>query len=186
MKGMSEPGPVMGASRYSHLVSTAPWTSVSRSKFAEVPPWAMPTVVRLPGWLEALKLPAPLVKSNSTAHTPLTLPTSPVIVNTPRSREYQPCLWLPAAASGWAGGPPLLFVARPEYTEVAKSTRPLIVTFGAGPCAKLGGASIPRAARTARTTTIGFLIAVSSLWRSRLDKGVGQQFPERSWLSSMR
>src|SRR5262249_1033883 len=90
MKGSSEPGPMTGASRYSHLVSTAPWTSVSRSKFADVPFEVTPTVVRLPGWLDALKLPAPLVKSNSTAHTPLTRPTSPLIVNTPRSREYHP------------------------------------------------------------------------------------------------
>src|SRR6266849_8710177 len=128
MKGSSEPDPVIGASRYSHLVSTAPCTSVSRSKFADVPLVASPTVVRLPGWLEALKLPAPLVKSNSTAHTPLTLPTSPVIVNTPRSREYQPCLWLPVVTSGWGMLFPVLFVARPLYMEVAKSTRPLIVT----------------------------------------------------------
>src|SRR5712692_7989423 len=89
MKGSSDPGPVTGVSTYSHLVSTAPCTSVSRSKLAEVPEAALPTVVRLPELLDALKLPAPLVKSNSMAHTPLTRPTSPVIVNTPRSREYQ-------------------------------------------------------------------------------------------------
>src|SRR5262245_21164074 len=90
MKDRSEPGPVIGVSRYNHLVSTAPWTSVSRSKFADVPLEDTPTVVRLPGWLEALKLPAPLVKSSSMAQTPLTRPTSPVSVNTPRSREYHP------------------------------------------------------------------------------------------------
>src|SRR5258708_3939274 len=100
MNGISEPGPVIGASRNSHLVSTAPWTSVSRSKGADRPVPETPTVVRLPGWLEALKLPAPLLKSNSTAHTPLTLPTSPVIVNTPRSREDQPCLWPPCDTLG--------------------------------------------------------------------------------------
>src|SRR5712691_9133303 len=135
MKGRSEPGPVIGASRYSHLVSTAPWTSVSRSKFAEVPPWAMPTVVRLPGWLEALKLPAPLVKSNSTAHTPLTLPTSPVIVKMPRSRDHHPFSLLPRVLSGKFGDCPawLLVYDRFIPAVVTKSTSPLIVTFGAGP-----------------------------------------------------
>src|ERR1700694_5122759 len=117
MNGSSEPGPVRGASRYSHLVSTAPCTSVSRSKFAEVPFVATPTVVRLPGWLEALKLPAPLVKSSSTAHTPLALPTSPVIVKTPRSCEDQPCLWPPRSAVGWFGLiPPVPCTPNPQYT----------------------------------------------------------------------
>src|SRR5215467_10651961 len=90
MNGNSDPGPVTGVSTYSHLVSTAPWTSVSRSKLADVPDAALPTVVNEPLLLAALKLPAPLVKSNSTAHTPFTRPISPVSVNTPRSREYQP------------------------------------------------------------------------------------------------
>src|SRR5712692_3548737 len=137
MNGRSEPGPVTGASRYSHLVSTAPWTSVSRSKFAEVPGPATPTLVRLPLWLDALKVPAPLVKSNSRAHTPLTLPTSPVSVNTPRSREYQfLSLGLVGsfALTELGDGP----VATPDpsdrflYAVVTKSTRPVIVTFGAG------------------------------------------------------
>src|SRR5262245_2797481 len=139
MNGISDPGPVMGASRYSHLVSTAPWMSVSRSKFAEVPLAATPTVVRLPGWLDALKLPAPLVKSNSRAHTTLTLPISPVSVNTPRSREYQPFSFELVAS----GCPTALPAWAPDwdqflYPVVTKSTKPLIVTFGAGACAKLG------------------------------------------------
>src|SRR2546426_478433 len=104
MNGSSDPGPVTGVSRYSHLVSSAPCTSVSRSKLADVPVWALPAVLRLPGWLEALKLPAPLVKSSSIAHTPLTRPTSPVSVNTPRSREYQPGL-PPVVGSGAPGAP---------------------------------------------------------------------------------
>ena len=37
MKGIMEPGPVRGASRYNHLVSTAPATSVSRSNPVDVP-----------------------------------------------------------------------------------------------------------------------------------------------------
>src|SRR5438445_13029044 len=105
MNGSSEPGPVTGVSTYSHLVSTAPCTSVSRSKLADVPFAALPLVVWLPGLLALLKLPAPLVKSSSTAHTPLTRPTSPVIVNTPRSREYQP-FSLASVTSDWPGAPP--------------------------------------------------------------------------------
>src|SRR5262249_33079758 len=160
MNGNSEPGPVTGVSRYSHLVSTAPCTSVSRSKLADVPLAALPTVVRLPGWLEALKLPAPLLKSNSTAHTPLTRPTSPVSVKTPRSREYQPFSRL-SVMSGWPGGPPVECEAF-LYAELTKSTRPLIVTFGAGACAALGDASI--ATRTSATTTAAMrvLMVVSS------------------------
>src|SRR5947207_12310674 len=129
MNGMSDPGPVTGASRYSHLVSTAPWMSVSRSKFAEVPEAALPTVVRLPELLELLKLPAPLVKSNSTAHTPLTRPTSPVSVNTPRSREYQP-FSRESVVAGWPGAP--VDCDQFLYALVTKSTKPLIVTLGAG------------------------------------------------------
>ena len=51
------------------------------------------------------------------------------------------------------------------YAVVTKSTRPVIVTFGAGACAKLGGASNPRMARTARTTTTDLLITASSCGR---------------------
>src|SRR5712692_9682813 len=113
MNGISELGPVIGASRYSHLVSTAP----------------CPTVVRLPGWLEALKLPAPLVKSNSMAHTPLTLPTSPVIVKMPRSRDHHPFSLLPRVLSGKFGDCPawLLVYDRFIPAVVTKSTSPLIV-----------------------------------------------------------
>src|SRR6266545_2571508 len=159
MKGSSEPGPVTGVSTNSHLVSTAPWMSVSRSKLADVPFVANPTVLRLPGALEALKLPAPLVKSSSTAHTPLTLPTSPVIVNTPRSREYQP-FSLASVMSGWPGAP----VVCDEflYAVVTKSTRPLIVTLGAGACAKVGGTSMATVTTTATMATTNFLIAASS------------------------
>src|SRR5262245_10042794 len=153
MNGRSEPGPVMGASRYSHLVSIAPWTSVSRSKFADVPFEETPTVVRLPGWLEALKLPAPLVKSSSTAHTPLTRPISPVIVNTPRSREYHP-LSLSQVTSISAGDCPAWLLAYEAflYAVDTKSTRPLMVTFGAGAWAKLVPTAVPRMTRVARVT----------------------------------
>src|SRR5262245_45512552 len=166
MNGISEPGPVIGASRYSHLVSTAPCTSVSRSKFADVPLVATPTVVRLPGWLDALKLPAPLVKSSSTAHTPFTLPTSPVIVNTPRSRENHVRSLLPRVLSGRFGDCPAWLLVNDRFMPavVTKSTSPLIVTFGAGPCAKLDGARTPMATRTARTMTPALFIASPHVW----------------------
>ncbi len=131
--------------------------SVSRSKLADVPFAGLPTVLRLPGALEALKLPAPLVKSSSTAHTPLTRPTSPVSVNTPRSREYQPFSRL-SVMSGWPTAP-VVFVAF-LYAVVTKSTRPLIVTLGAGACAKLGGASV--ATKTTATTMATMSVLMAS------------------------
>src|SRR5262245_3052223 len=166
MKDSNEPGPVTGASRYNHLVSTAPCTSVSRSKFADVPFEATPTVVRLPGWLEALKLPAPLVKSSSTAHTPLTRPISPVIVNTSRSREYQP-LSLSQVMSISGGDCPAWLLAYDAflYTLVTKSTRPLMLTFGAGVWAEeeVGPSADPSKARIAQTRRARDLMIGSSI-----------------------
>src|SRR5712691_11780130 len=105
------------------------------------------------------------MKSSSTAHTPLTRPTSPVIVNTPRSREYQPCFLLPRDTSGWFGliAPVCDCCAKPMYAVVTKSTRPLMVTFGAGVCAKLGTTAAPRMTSIARATTTHDLIVGSSI-----------------------
>src|SRR5262245_38043856 len=87
--GRKDPAPVAGVWMYSHLVSTADATSVYKSQLAVVPPATAPWSPPLNAF-EALFRPAPLVKSSSTAHTPRLRPTSPVNVNTPRSRVYQP------------------------------------------------------------------------------------------------
>jgi hypothetical protein len=57
------------------------------------------------------------------------------------------------------------------YAEVTKSTKPLIVTFGAGAWAELGVTAVPRMASIARTTTPDALIVASS--------GVAWSFLER-------
>jgi hypothetical protein len=68
-----------------------------------------------------------------------------VIVKTPRSRLTHPLSWV-LVGSAVTRLPPDQFL----YAVTTKSTKPLIVTFGAGAgagaWAKTGGASIPRAA----------------------------------------
>src|SRR5262245_3875801 len=169
MNGSMEPAPVSGASRYSHLVSTAPATSVSRSNPVVVPgnPAPGPVPCPMPPAELAVGPMKPLVKSNSTAQTPLALPISPVSVKTPRSREYHPRSRPPSVTS--RSGQLL-------YADVTKSTSPLIVTLGigaaagAGCCASTGGLKTPRmaTAESRRTTTL--LMTASSMWWVRCPK----------------
>src|SRR2546425_5861694 len=136
MNGINEPAPVIGVSRYSHLTSTWFFSSVSASRPLSPPKPA--------SWKFCVV--CPLWKSNSRARTPFDLPTSPVIVKTPRSREYHPLSLLVVTSRACVVAPvppasPVEFL----YIVVTKSSRPLIVTFGAGAgaCANAGGPRNP-------------------------------------------
>src|SRR5499426_1615805 len=162
MNGMIEPGPVSGVSRYSHFVSAKPGTSVSRSKVAEVPACVTapegPVVPQLgtAPHVPAGPWPAPLVKSSSMAHTALVRPTSPVMKNTPRSRENhsRSCALVGSRADQLSD------------TLEWNSNSPVIVTFGAGTgagtWADTEGATTPRRATTETATARNVLITASS------------------------
>src|SRR5207244_2489073 len=86
----------------------------------------------------------------------------------PRSREYQPFFALPRETSGWFGliAPVCDCCAKPMYAVVTKSTRPLIVTLGAGVWAELGATVAPRMTRSATTTTTDDLMNMPPRWLS--------------------